>query len=775
MRVWTSPTSFVEVSADKGRLTDEFASRERSLDFASMLMVLPDPDPILKKQGKDITVYKDLICDAHVDSVVQSRTSGVLRREWRVEPGGESSQEARLAEATEAALRDVDMDALLEGMMDAPFYGAAYPEVMWAEIGGLLLPQAIVCKPQEWFCYGTKNELRFKSKDNWQGEETPPMKFMVVRNRATYANPYGERALSRCFWPVTIKRAGFKWWVVFVEKYGLPFLVGKLPRTATAKQYDTLLDKLEAMVHDAVAVVPDDATVEINAEASNSASASIFDRMIASCNAEISKAIVGQTLTTEIGETGGAYAASQTHQEVRSDLLDRDARMIAGAFDLLFRWVRDLNDPAAAAPRWKWHEEEDLGKDRADRDNILAPLLEKSGNSLTVDYYKKNYNLTDEDIEEKAPAPEPVPGAAGFMPGMPGVTPPQLRPFVRATRNAVPGDEEAEFAEGPTDFEAYYKRLEELAKKAAAEAQAPLEDLVKQVRLEVERGRSLADVVDRLHELYPKLDVDKMRDVMARAGFSAEVLGRFSNEGVLPPVGFEMLPPEEAMKYLKDKGMTLSWNWTDVWQEQHAKAFTVAHLQKLDVLQDVRNAVQDAIDSGSTVEEFKEKLQPILETKGWWGRQEGVNPKTGEAEMYTAGTPWRLENIYRTNLNVAYSVGRYHAQKENTAAAPYWQYMAVMDNRTRPDHAALNGKVFKASDPIWDRIYPPNGWGCRCGVVALSENQVSAQGLTVAKGRASDAIADDDWDYNPAKAGLEADLAGYDPKFAEDYRTETKS
>lgn len=749
MRVWTSPTNFVEVSAKKGNLTDEFASRDRSLDFSSMLMVLPDPDPILKKQGRDLSVYRDLICDAHVDSVVQSRVSGVLRREWRVEPGGESPQDERLAEAADAALRDIDMDSAIGEMMDAVFYGAAYPEIMWAEIGGLVLPQNIVCKPQEWFCYGSKNELKFKSRDNWQGEDVPPMKFMQVRNRATYANPYGERVLSRCFWPVTIKRAGFKWWVVFVEKYGLPFLVGKLPRIATAKQYDTLLDKLESMVHDAVAVVPDDATVEIRAEGTNSASSSIFRDLKSSCNEEISKAVVGQTLTTEIGETGGAYAASQTHQEVRSDLMDRDAKMVAGAFDLLFRWVRDLNDPSAAAPVWKWHEEEDLGKGRADRDAILVPLLKEAGQTLSADYFKKNYNLTDEDLEEKAPAPA-APSPFGF----------------------------AEYAEGPKDpkdFEAYYKRLEELAKAAAAEAQAPLDDLVRQVRLEVGRGRTLPDVIERLHKLYPKLDVDRMRDVMARAGFSAEILGRYSNEGVLPPVGFELLPPEEAMQYLKDKGLTLSWNYADVWQQQHAKAFTVAHLQKLDVLQDVRNAVQDAIDNGETVEEFQAKLQPILEAKGWWGRQEGVNPKTGESEMYTAGTPWRLENIYRTNLNVAYSVGRYHAQKENTATAPNWQYMAVMDNRTRPDHAALNGKVFRADDPIWDRIYPPNGWGCRCGVVALSDNQLAAQGLTVSRGRAGDAIADDDWDYNPAKAGLEADLSGYDPKLAEEYRKETKS
>ena len=134
--------------------------------------------------------------------------------------------------------------------------------------------------------------------------------------------------------------------------------------------------------------------------------------------------------------------------------------------------------------------------------------------------------------------------------------------------------------------------------------------------------------------------------------------------------------------------------------------------------------------------------------------------------------------IYETKLRTAHQAGRLAQMRDPDVvkARPFWQYIHGETREPKPpraEHLALDGKVWRLDDPIWQRIYPPNGWGCRCGVVALSDNQLAAQGLTVSKGRASDAIADDDWDYNPAQAGYEADLAGYDPKLAEEYRKET--
>ncbi|MBS1186720.1 MAG: putative head morphosis protein of bacteriophage [Burkholderiaceae bacterium] len=180
------------------------------------------------------------------------------------------------------------------------------------------------------------------------------------------------------------------------------------------------------------------------------------------------------------------------------------------------------------------------------------------------------------------------------------------------------------------------------------------------------------------------------------------------------------LPPKEAIAYLTGKGYAITWDWEDLWQQAHAKAFTVAKVAKLDILQDIRDVLQHALTEGQTAAWFEKELTPVLKAKGWWGEQEQRNPDTGELEQVQLGSPWRLETIYRANTQTAYMAGRYAEQIENVDNRPFWQYIAVMDGRTRPAHRALHGLAFRFDDPFWQSFYPPNGWNCRCRVTTLS-------------------------------------------------------
>lgn len=187
------------------------------------------------------------------------------------------------------------------------------------------------------------------------------------------------------------------------------------------------------------------------------------------------------------------------------------------------------------------------------------------------------------------------------------------------------------------------------------------------------------------------------------------------------------LPPKEAVAYFEAKGYALSFDWREVWQEAHARAFTVAGVTKLDVLKDIRAAMGDALKQGKTLAQFRQDLEPTLRRKGWLGRGQIVDPATGEVGKRLA--PYRLETIYRTNMQSAYMAGRWKQFKANAAARPYWRYVAVMDARTRPEHAALNGLTFHHDDPFWSSYWPPNGWRCRCRVEALDRDDLRAEGV----------------------------------------------
>lgn len=192
------------------------------------------------------------------------------------------------------------------------------------------------------------------------------------------------------------------------------------------------------------------------------------------------------------------------------------------------------------------------------------------------------------------------------------------------------------------------------------------------------------------------------------------------------------LPPERAIEYFTAKGLRITAGWQDMERGAHAGAFTVAGVLKAEVLADIQGALTDALESGLTYDGFLKGLTPRLKAKGWWGIPH--DPETGEVLQGRAMTPHRLRTVYQTNMQSSYMAGRYKAQLENADQRPYWKYVAILDSRTRPRHRALNGRIFRYDDPIWGVIYPPNGYNCRCRVVALSAAEFEAEGSLLSNG-----------------------------------------
>lgn len=208
------------------------------------------------------------------------------------------------------------------------------------------------------------------------------------------------------------------------------------------------------------------------------------------------------------------------------------------------------------------------------------------------------------------------------------------------------------------------------------------------------------------------------------------------------------LDPEAAIRYFRQKGYTISWNWQETLQEANARAFTVAKMANLELLKTVNEKLDTVISEGKTERWFAKELTPLLQQAGWWGRPLSVGPE-GQAQRIQLGSPQRLQLIFRQNVQTAYNAGRWEQMLQNRKSQPLWQYVAVLDQRTRPSHAALNGQVFRWDDPIWSTHYPPNGWNCRCRVRAMSERALKRRGLEVSssEGRRQTRIDDAGRDY----------------------------
>jgi len=191
--------------------------------------------------------------------------------------------------------------------------------------------------------------------------------------------------------------------------------------------------------------------------------------------------------------------------------------------------------------------------------------------------------------------------------------------------------------------------------------------------------------------------------------------------------------PKIALDYIKNKNLKVGFSYKDVWNEEHAAAFTVAKAMQLDVLSDLHNAVIQAVEKGQSFDSFKKSIKPTLQQKGWWGRKEMTDTLTGKIVDAQLGSDRRLKTIYNVNMRSAYQKGQY----DRTMASdlhPYLMYRIGPSVKHREEHESWDGLVLPKDDPFWDAHFPPNGWGCKCYTRAVTESQrkkYEAEGIPV--------------------------------------------
>ena len=191
---------------------------------------------------------------------------------------------------------------------------------------------------------------------------------------------------------------------------------------------------------------------------------------------------------------------------------------------------------------------------------------------------------------------------------------------------------------------------------------------------------------------------------------------------------FPLLAAKEAIAFFRGKGFRVGFDWRDVWQEEHVKAFTVAKAMSIDLLEDIRSAIDDPLEQGESLEEFTKQLRPKLQKRGWWGRRPVVDPATGQHVSAQLGSDRRLKTIYQVNMRSAYQAGRWQRIVQTKAMFPWVRYTSIMDGREREEHHAWHGTILPVDHPWWNTHYPPCGWGCRCTATSLNERTMARRG-----------------------------------------------
>ena len=368
---------------------------EAELALINYLTKMPDGDEVLRKAGITRHRLKVMMYDDEIYQCVEKRQDKLESAPWRLEPADTTA-----AQILNDHLREWWSDIVI-GAQNARWYGYSVLEAVYNENalhvnGDTITPfiglEWIGEKPMQW--YEPKNDGRLMLLANYnttrQDQEVDQrFKHFLTRCKSTYENPLGEALLSRLYWVWFFKTSGFKFWAKFVEKFGLPMLVGK-----TAGKTTDMRDALLRAHASSVIALSGTDSVEIQTANTNGNASQTFEVFDKNLERRIQKVILGQTLTS--GTDGsGSRALGDVHLEVQNSKYKADVRMIMPTIQAIINALCDLNG-------WERHrviigEEKSLEEPKADRD----VKLKNAGAVLTPQYFKREYGLEDGDVIEQ--------------------------------------------------------------------------------------------------------------------------------------------------------------------------------------------------------------------------------------------------------------------------------------------------------------------------------------------------------------------------------------
>lgn len=371
--------------------------------LSEFLQVLPDPDEIWRK---GLIGYSDLYAltrDSHASSCVDQRKSQPMSRMIRVQPapgsdGGAMSEKALLACTKMVQDWGQGKPNMISNIMEAKLMGMQPFELNWiwdSTVGAnvMRMPTDLL---QEWFAYTPDGELRTFKRGSATPVLVPPFKVSMARHQPMTRNPYGRKLLSPCYWPVTFKRGGMRFFAEYAERFGMPTVHVQAPANTAQGSLTSFVNKLMGMMRKGIIATKGEYQVSNLDMDSKYQTTHLYDSFMDAMDKETSKALLGQTLTTD---EGGSRAQGDIHKQILETLWKGDdqftASYLTDLFDLVtyVNWGPDVRGPVAVVG-------EQLGLDRLERDKVLRDF---HGIEFTDEYLFRHYDLGKADYNRVDP------------------------------------------------------------------------------------------------------------------------------------------------------------------------------------------------------------------------------------------------------------------------------------------------------------------------------------------------------------------------------------
>jgi phage gp29-like protein len=352
--------------------------------------------------------------DLHYLSVLGTRKRALSQLRPSVEEA--KGADAKIAEAVRALVEAPAFAEMLVDLCDAFGKGFSCVELVWHENDGFWTPAFVWCDPKYFtFDYISRSEVRLQRLGTLDGDKLETGKWIVHTPKIKSGIPIRGGFARLAAWVYLFNNYALKDWASFLDVYGMPIRVGKYHPSATPEERRKLLQAVMQIASDAAAIIPESMLIEfLEAKGAGSGTSTPFEQMGRYCNQQLSKAILGQTMTVE---SGGSLAQAQVHNQIRLDILQDDARQLANTLNhcLIAHFVSLNFGPAAKAPRVSFPVAEP--QDVAALSNALA-LLVPLGLKVKASEVLEKIGLSEtEDGDELLAAPVAAKPVSNKPPG----------------------------------------------------------------------------------------------------------------------------------------------------------------------------------------------------------------------------------------------------------------------------------------------------------------------------------------------------------------------
>lgn len=453
--------------------------------------------------------------DSHYVSILGTRKRAVAQMEITVEAASEDPVDEQNAQFIRDWLKRDIIDDVIFDILDAVGKGYSVSELIWDMSESQWDIKDIKWRDPRWFIFDIIDGTTPLLRDGGQFVPLQPYKYIYHQHKAKSGLPIKGGVVRPCAWMWMFKNFGVKDWVIFSEAYGQPVRIGKYAAGTSQEDRAILKRAIANLGSDVGAIIPDTMIVEFVESAQKSGTTDMFERKGDWFDKQMSKAVLGQTTTTDALSSG--LAGNQAHNDVRGDISRSDGRKLASTLNaqLVIPYLMLNKGPQKQYPRLKIGDCDDV--DVAALADAAVKVVgiggKVSGKKLVA---KLGLPPAEEDDDEDVlspptPTPPDVPPPLGGEAELQQVTGKKPDDKLVTAAAVLPSPKPDAIGALADDLAGDWQEI-----------MNPLEALLQKA---LKASSSYEDFSNNLLSLASELDMEPMTDKVSKAIFAARIAG----------------------------------------------------------------------------------------------------------------------------------------------------------------------------------------------------------------------------------------------------------